>query len=104
LRSKKSKSKLIAEKNDECRRTFLNCRIILTASVVHSPNREKIIQAIQNFKYFKKEDDPYGEHDFGTVDIEGNKYFFKIDYYDEHYWLHREDGKRVITIMRSDEY
>jgi len=76
----------------------------LTASVAHSPNREKIIRAIQKFNNFKKENDPYDEHDFGAVVVEGNKYFFKIDYYDERYWFHQEDGKRVITIMRSDEY
>lgn len=59
---------------------------------------------------FSQSDDPYAEHDFGAVDVEGNRLFWKIDYYD----LARECGSpdpsdptvtsRVMTIMMADEY
>jgi hypothetical protein len=26
--------------------------------------------------------DPYGEHDFGSFELAGEKFFWKIDYYD----------------------
>ncbi|MGB4967212.1 MAG: DUF3768 domain-containing protein, partial [Candidatus Saccharimonadales bacterium] len=47
-----------------------------------------IFIAVQNFKDFDKDNDPYGEHDFGLIEIAGNKVFWKIDYYDESlgYW------------------
>lgn len=59
---------------------------------------------------FSQANDPYAEHDFGAIDIEGNRLFWKIDYYD----LAREFGStdpsdpavtsRVMTIMMADEY
>jgi uncharacterized protein DUF3768 len=31
---------------------------------------------------FNTNDDPYGEHDFGSFELAGEKFFWKIDYYD----------------------
>lgn len=66
--------------------------------------------AIAKDATFSQASDPYAEHDFGTIDIEGNRLFWKIDYYD----LAREFGSpdpcdpkvtsRVMTIMLADEY
>jgi hypothetical protein len=47
----------------------------------------------------------YGEHDFGALEIEGERLFFKIDYYDQSLSAHSPDPadetltKRVLTIM-----
>jgi hypothetical protein len=54
--------------------------------------------------------DPYEEHDFGSFEAEGEKIFFKIDYYDRTLTHHSPDPadpavtERVITIMLADEY
>jgi Protein of unknown function (DUF3768) len=31
---------------------------------------------------FNTNNDPYGEHDFGSFELAGEKFFWKIDYYD----------------------
>lgn len=55
-------------------------------------------------------DDPYGEHDFGAVDIGAEKYFWKIDYYDNRLQYGSPDPSnpevttRVMTIMHASEY
>ena len=54
--------------------------------------------------------DPYEEHDFGSFEAEGEKIFFKIDYFDRTLTHHSPDPadpsvtERVITIMLADEY
>jgi hypothetical protein len=62
------------------------------------------------FDAFTEGDDPYGEHDFGAFDLDGTRYFWKIDYYD-HDLEHGSDDpsdpektRRVLTIMRADKY
>ena len=54
--------------------------------------------------------DPYDERDFGVVQMEATKYFWKIDYYDKARKFASPDAAdplqtyRVLTIMRADEY
>ncbi len=96
----------IRNKNDLFRRTFnpLLGRVLLTRSVQNSENLPDIVKAVQNFNDFNSDNDPYREHDFGAVAIKGDRFFFKIDYYDENYEYYQVDGKRVLTIMRAEEY
>ena len=94
----------IAAKNDMCRRTFTGCRVMLTAGVEGDANFDKIIQAVKSFDTFTEDNDPHKERDFGKVTIDGEDYFWKVDYYDKDYNFFQEDGYRVLTIMRSDEY
>ena len=37
---------------------------------------------VRGFDVFATENGPYGEHDFGSVTVDGTKLFWKIDYYD----------------------
>lgn len=56
---------------------------------------------------FTEDNDPYNEHDFGAVDFQGKKYFWKFDYYNGDYTAGAEDGepmKRVLTVMLAEEY
>ena len=39
-----------------------------------------IFVAVQEFSNFTEDNDPHGEHDFGSFTIAGNKVFWKIDY------------------------
>lgn len=67
-----------------------------------------IFISVQNFKDFNEDNDPYGEHDFGNFEILGIKIFWKIDYYNQHLkgWCDplSPDCRRVLTIMRAEEY
>jgi hypothetical protein len=96
--------KLIAQKNDAFRKTFLGGRVLLTRSVNGSNDLIKIVEAVRKFSNFTPDNDPYGEHDFGKVEVNDESYFFKIDYFDENYEFFKEDGKRVLTIMHCSEY
>jgi hypothetical protein len=84
----------------------------MTAGVDALPIDTKacVLLAVQSFSNFTKDNDPHGEHDFGSIKIEGETYFFKIDYYDLAMQFGSENSAdpeqttRVLTIMRADEY
>lgn len=65
---------------------------------------------IAAFDAFTEGNNPHGEHDFGTVSLGLERYFWKIDYYDSSLQLGSPDPAdpavtvRVLTIMRADEY
>lgn len=65
-------------------------------------------QAVEDFNNFTEDNDPYGEHDFGSLVFESQKIFWKIDYYDQQlkYGLDPTDPKcrRVLTVMLAEEY
>jgi hypothetical protein len=74
-------------------------------------NRQlKILEAVSKFNRFDEDNDPYGEHDFGALEVEGERFFFKIDYYDQDLSTHSPDPadpsvtKRLLTIILAEEY
>jgi len=70
----------------------------------------KIRKALVLYDDFSEDNDPYGEHDFGSFKIEGHKLFWKIDYYAPDMRHGSEDPAdpdvtvRVLTIMLASEY
>lgn len=70
----------------------------------------KAFAAVRTFSTFTADNDPYGEHDFGIVELEGRKLFWKIDYYDHTLQCGSPDPSdptittRVLTIMLAEEY
>ena len=66
------------------------------------------LRAVKDFNEFEEGDDPYGEHDFGMVMVNGNKVFWKIDYYDSDKCEFGTEDKLkaylVLTIMLAEEY
>lgn len=64
--------------------------------------------AVENYNRFTEDNDPYGEHDFGSLMFENKKIFWKIDYYDKELRLWCDtlspDCRRVLTIMLAEEY
>ncbi|MCK1543481.1 DUF3768 domain-containing protein [Bradyrhizobium sp. 160] len=67
-------------------------------------------EAITVHDDFCKDSDPYGEHDFGSVKVDGHTILFKVDYFVERYdsRVARPIGsyryKRILTIMLAEEY
>ena len=63
-----------------------------------------------SFTTFDAGNDPHGEHDFGALAFGAERYFWKIDYYDADLTFASPDPadptvtRRVMTIMRADEY
>ncbi len=69
-----------------------------------------VVDGIRAFSAFTKDNDPYGEHDFGSVTVGGQNVFWKIDYYDRDLSGGSPDPAdeavtcRVLTIMLASEY
>jgi hypothetical protein len=72
--------------------------------------KARVINAVRSFEQFTADNDPHREHDFGDIEIDGESYFWKIDYYDfamdggSEDPANPEKTTRVLTIMRADEY
>ena len=102
----------IRELNDSLRTTFTGGRVMMTGGVreLTDDARSQLIETVQGFTAFNRGNDPHGEHDFGSIEIDGTKFFWKIDYYDLAMGQHSVDPAnpdatiRVLTLMRADEY
>jgi hypothetical protein len=85
---------------------------MVTAGVDSLPSdvRAKAIQKTATFEAFTAENDQHGEHDFGSFELAGRRFFFKLDYYDPTLEFGSEDPAdpekttRVLTIMLAEEY
>jgi hypothetical protein len=98
--------------NDNFRTTFIGGQVVMTQGVSELPldTKARALMAVRSFDQFTSDNDPHREHDFGSFEIEGAIYFFKIDYYALDMDGGSEDPAdpekttRVLTIMRADEY
>jgi hypothetical protein len=59
----------------------------------------EILMKVKNFDDFNESNDPYGEHDFGSFNHNGEEIFWKIDDYQG-----QEGYNLILTIMLSEEY
>jgi hypothetical protein len=107
-------SERIRELNNALRKTLdLNLGRVLVTSGVSELGREKqphILKAVQDFASFDSGNDPHGEHDFGSFEVAGDKFFWKIEYYDPTLEFGSDDPAdpskttRVLTLMLAEEY
>jgi hypothetical protein len=103
----------IAAINDKFRKDPLpNGKLMLTRGVADKGDEFalKAVDAVKNFNSFAKGNDPYAEHDFGAFELDGEKLFWKIDYYDRSMEFGSADPTdetltiRVLTVMLAEEY
>ena len=102
----------IRELNDRLRTTCVGGAIVCTQGVAALPEetRRRVMAAVRSFDAFDSDNDPHGEHDFGSIEVDGEKLFFKIDYYDKSVEMHSPDAAdpevttRILTIMLAEEY
>jgi hypothetical protein len=70
----------------------------------------RAVAAVRAFDAFTADNDPWGEHDFGAVEVQGQRLFWKIDAYDLDLQLGSPNPAnpavthRVLTIMLAREY
>ena len=99
----------IRELNDAFRSTMTGGRVLMTAGVDALPSDVKamVIRKVATFSEFTAENDPHGEHDFGSFELAGNKFFWKIDLYEDPE-VKGAGGQpvmtRVLTIMLAEEW
>jgi hypothetical protein len=87
-------------------------RIYVTAGIAALPMQEQveIMARVQTFTAFTPDNDPHGEHDFGSFEYAGKTIFWKIDYYDRQLEFGSPDPAdesvttRVLTVMLAEEY
>jgi hypothetical protein len=103
----------IAELNDQFRQHNLGAgQVVLTLMVSTMPieRKDALLEMVKDFNDFTEGNDPHKEHDFGIIEFQCGKYFWKIDYYDTNYKYESEDPANsaitrwVLTIMHSSEY
>lgn len=102
----------IRDLNDTFRRTLRGGRVLFTQGVsAFGPAfSHQALAHVRTFNAFTPDNDPYGEHDFGSLVLHGEKLFWKIDYYDQACEFGSDDPsdpaqtQRVLTIMLAEEY
>ena len=106
----------IALLNDRFRKTIFFRpmrigRLRLTQGIGALPDDQlkAVALATVNQKEFDAGDDPYGEHDFGVVELPSvPKCYWKIDYYAdasmEYSTENLQSAYRVLTVMLASEY
>lgn len=97
----------IAAVNDKFRRSS-PFNVFMTRGVQDMPDTMGLMQAVRDFDRFTEDNDPYGEHDFGSLNWHGEKVFWKIDYYDQALQYGKDpldvECKRVLTVLLASEY
>lgn len=105
----------IAALNDTLRRSFGAAsnsagRVVMTRGVAALPPEDlyRALAALAQFNAFTPDNDPYGEHDFAAFTVDGTRFNFKIDYYEnDQLQFGAEDplvAYRVLTFMLAEEY
>lgn len=106
-------AKKIAELNDLARTAMgVAGRVVQTEGIAALPSQaqSRIREQVELFNDFTRDNDPHGEHDFGAFMHEGERIFWKIDYYDKALEFGSDDPAdpskttRVLTIMLAREY
>ena len=98
--------------NDRARQSFTGCRVLITRGIAELGDDavHAILAAVRSYDRFTPNNDPYGEHDFGSFHWGEVQVFWKWDYYDLDYSMHSPDPAdetvtaRVLTVMLADEY
>ncbi len=68
--------------NDTFRKSWKD--VVFTSNVLTRVQHHlALAQEIQDFSEFNEDNDPYEEHDFGSLELEGEHILWKIDYYDQ---------------------
>lgn len=98
--------------NDAFRRTGHGGRLYVTPGIQEMGlvAIAGVCQLVARFDDFSEDNDPYGEHDFGSLKFQGQAIFWKIDYYDTTLSAGSPDPSdpsvttRALTIMLAQEY
>lgn len=107
-----AKKERVRTLNDQLRKTGYGGRVLTTANLHGLGPRflQKAVRAMQAFDTFDENNDPFGEHDFGALEVDSQTVFWKIDVYDESYRFAADDPSdpqrsfRVLTLMLAEDY
>ena len=99
--------------NDKARTTTEGGSFVTTRGIADKGMKfvVQVTAKVVQFTDFNANNDPHGEHDFGSFDHEGETIFFKVDVYEnaecvygaEEPW-NPDNSYRVITVLLASEY
>ena len=106
------RARKIAALNDTFRTTFTGGQVFTTRGIdaLDDETRAQVIAAVMKFDAFDQDNDPFGEHDYGTVQVADRTYVWKIDMYDLRLKYMSADPadpsvtRRVLTILLPSEW
>lgn len=113
LQPDRAKGHTIQELNDAFRARGIGQGVVLVTDGIASMGEAfvaKTVSAVRRFNTFNADNDPHCEHDFGAIELEGQKIFWKLDLYDLDMQGYTPDPcdpaltRRVLTIMLASEY
>lgn len=100
----------IREQNDDFRKGLGGGQIVVTQGIAARNDVWEIVQQVRKYNSFDSRDDSYGERDFGTIRVDAQRIFWKIDYYGKDMESGSPDPAdpsatiRTMTIMLAEEY
>lgn len=105
------RTRKIRELNDRLRRTGIGGTVVLTRAVasLDEPDLKELLRLVREFDDFNRSNDPWGEHDFGEVVMNGIRFYWKLDSYDLSLEWASPDAsdesvtRRVLTIMTGED-
>ena len=96
----------IAAINDKHRQNMEGCTVT-RGIVAMGDDAKEIFVKVRDFSDFNEDNDPYGEHDFGSFELHGQKIFWKLSCYgDRKQGIDQLDPRceRVLTVMLAEEW
>ncbi len=125
--SSRDRAERIAQLNDLARRAMgVACTVFVTPRfrALEAADQSRVRKLVETFDAFTKDNDPYGERDFGAIyqcvdghwtterpaSGERERVFWKLDCYDRDLKYGSDDPtdpaktRRVLTIMLAEEY
>lgn len=100
----------IRQLNDEVRQGLADGRLMVTRGISQRKDVWEIVQQVRKYNRFDRENDPYDEHDFGSILIGSDRIYWKLDLYSKDLESGSPDPTdpsvttRVLTIMLAEEY
>lgn len=98
--------------NDQLRQTFSGGQVLMTTGVqaLADATIANVLTAVRDFEDFTEDNDPYGTHEFGMLDVDDHSIMWKVDAYDQNLEYGSPDPanpdvtSRVLTILLASEY
>jgi Protein of unknown function (DUF3768) len=102
----------LRKSNDAILRLVINGQLVITRAVAERGDAffRRAVAAVRDFDDFNGDNDPHGEHDMAFLKVDGERIFFKVEYYDAELERLSDDPsnpeitRRVLTIGLASDY